>query len=291
MSPVTTRSITGRCTGTAEGFCMPDIVKGKVTICVINYKTPQLTKLCLRSIRKFTAYPCEVLVIDNDSQDSSLEYLRSLKWIRLIERDTSKDPNGGYSHAAALDFGLKNCNTEFFMSLHSDCFIKKQNWLTDLVNYFEDDPRIACVGSGKIESKPKLLQLLKQLTDFKTFKRKLFGAPDPVGLYRYYNRTICCIYRTDILQKENLSFLMDRNKGLTSGQKLYFELVDRGYKTIELPLSIMGQFLIHVAHATQATNLDEFRLRSKTVRKYNQLLEKTLSSPLFADILTDDSLD
>lgn len=270
---------------------MPDLVKGKVTICVINYKTPHLTKLCLRSIRKFTTYPCEVLVIDNNSLDSSLEYLKFLKWIRLIERDTSKDPDGSYSHAAALDLGLKNCNTEFFMSLHSDCFIKKENWLNDLVSYFADDSQIACVGSGKIESMPKFLQLLKSATDFKTFKRKLFGSPDTVGLYRYYNRTICCLYRVDVLRGENLSFLSERDKGLTSGQKLYFELVDRGYKTVELPSWVMGQYLIHIAHATQATNLDEFMLRDRAVRKCNRFLEKALSSSLFADILADDSLD
>lgn len=34
---------------------------------------------CLRSIRKFTDYPYEVLVIDNDSQDDSLRYLKSLR--------------------------------------------------------------------------------------------------------------------------------------------------------------------------------------------------------------------
>ena len=270
---------------------MSDLAKGKVTICVINYKTPELIKLCLRSIRKFTDYPCEVLVIDNNSQDSGLEYLRSLKWIRLIERDTTSDPNGGYSHAAALDFGVKNCRTEFFMSLHSDCFIKKQNWLSELVSFFADDPRIACVGSGKIESTHPLIQLLKKSTDFKTFKHKLFGRPDSVGLYRYYNRTICSLYRTDILRQENLSFLMDRDKGLTSGQKLYFELVDRGYKTVELPAAVMGRYLVHIAHATQATNPGEFSLRGKTIRKCNQLLGKVASSQLFADIMKSDLLD
>lgn len=59
---------------------------GAVTICVVHYRTPELIRLCLRSIRKYTPKPYEMVVVGNDSQDESLEYLRSLGWIRLIER-------------------------------------------------------------------------------------------------------------------------------------------------------------------------------------------------------------
>jgi len=284
---------------------MPDLIKGKATICVVNYKTFDLTRLCLRSIRKFTNYPYEVIVVDNDSQDQSLEYLRSLKWIRLIERSTENEPSGGYSHAAALDLGLENCSTEFFISMHSDVIVQKADWLTDMVSYFDSGENnasratsherrateIACVGSGKVELIPKWRVLLKTATDFRTFKRKLFREPDPVGKHRYYNRTICCLYRTDILRRENLSFLMGRNEGLTSGKKLYFELVDRGYKTVELPSSVMGQYIIHLAHATQTVTPQEFTLRKKTIRKCNKLITALMQSDEIISILENGSLD
>lgn len=270
---------------------MSNLIKGKATICIVNYKTLDLTRLCLRSVRKFTKYPHEVIVVDNNSQDESSEYLRHLSWIRLIERRDMDNPGGGYAHAAGLDLGLANCNTEFFVSLHSDTFVQKENWLSDLIRYFGDDGNVACVGSGKIELTPKWRILLKKATDIRTFKRKLLREPDPIGKFRYYNRTICCLYRTDILRRENLSFLMDRDKGLTGGKKLYFELVDRGYKTVELPSSIMGQYIIHLAHATQAVNPQEFTLRKKTVRKYNRIIDKVMSRALVQNILTDESLD
>jgi glycosyltransferase involved in cell wall biosynthesis len=267
------------------------MVKGKATICVVNYKTLELTRLCLRSIRKFTKYPSEVIVIDNNSQDDSLEYLKSLGWIHLIEQSNNNTPGGGYAHAAGLDLGLAHCNTEFFVSMHSDSFVQKQNWLTDLISYFGNDENTACVGSGKIELISKWRILLKEATDFRTFKHKLLREPDPTGKFRYYNRTICCIYRTDVLRKENLSFLMDQDKGLTGGKKLYFELLDRDYKTIELPSSVMGQYIIHLAHATQAINPHEFTLRKKTINKYNRIVNKVMSQPLSQNLLTDKSLD
>ncbi len=271
---------------------MSDLVEGKATICIVNYKTLDFTRLCLRSIRKFTKYPYQVIVVDNDSQDESLEYLKSLNWIRLIERRSGADElGGGYAHAAGLDLGLENCNTEIFVSMHSDTFVQKHNWLSELICYFGNDENVVCVGSGKIELTPKWRILLKKATDLRTFKRKVLREPDPVGKFRYYNRTICCLYRTDILRREQLSFLMDRNKGLTGGKKLYFELVDRGYTTVELPPTVMGQFVYHLAHATQVVNPQEFTLRKRTVRKCHRLVNKIMSSGIIMSILEDDSLD
>ena len=201
------------------------------------------------------------------------------------------DPGGGYAHAAGLDLGLANCNTEFFISMHSDTIVQKDNWLTRLISYFGSDENIACVGSGKLELMPVWRNLLKKATDLRTIKRKLLYEPDPIGKLRYYNRTICCIYRTDILRREKLSFLMDNDKGLTGGKKLYFELIDRGYKTVELAPSIMGQYVIHLAHATQAVNPQEFTLRKKTIRKYNKIVDKVMSQKIVQNILNDKSLD
>jgi len=140
---------------------MSQLVRGKATVCVVNYKTLDFTRLCLRSIRKFTKYPYEVIVVDNDSQDESLEYLESLGWIRLIEHRNS-ELRGGFAHSAGLDIGLENCNTEFFVSMHSDSFVQKQNWLTELMGYFNDDESIVCVGSGKLELTTQWRILLKR---------------------------------------------------------------------------------------------------------------------------------
>ena len=175
--------------------------------------------------------------------------------------------------------------------MHSDTFVQKQDWLTDLISYFDDDENVACVGSGKIELTAKWRVLLKKATDLRTFKRKIIREQDPVGKFRYYNRTICSLYRTDILRREKLSFGMDQDKGLTGGKKLYFELVDRGYKTIELTPSVMGRYIIHLAHATQAINPQEFTLRKKTIRKCHRLVNKVMTSATVQSILTDDSLD
>ena len=271
---------------------MSNLTANKATICIVNYKTLDFTRLCLRSIRKFTNYPYDIIVVDNDSKDESVEYLRRLKWIRLIERPfLPGQSRGSYDQSAALDLGLANCDTEFFVAMHTDTFIKKAGWLTELISHFNNDPKIACVGSGKIEFTPLWLQLLKKYTDLKAVVRPFPGTILQKRQLRYYNRTICCLYRTEILQKEGLSFLMGNSDGFTAGQKLYYELIDRGYKTVELPPAEMGRYITHLAHATQMINPQEFKLQQKDHRKFSRLADKILSSPLIQDIINDDSLD
>ena len=256
---------------------------------MVNYKTLDLTRLCLRSIRKFTRCPYKVVVIDNGSNDSSTQYLRNLPWIELIERQTVPGESGGQAHARALQLALDNCDTELFVSMHSDCVITQPGWLTLLIEKFDD--KTACVGTGKIEMSSPIRDLLKNLADFKTLKRKLQRTPDPLGIYRYYNRTVCCIYRTAILKKENLTFTMDQEKGLTAGKKLYFELVDRGYKTVELPEKHVRKYILHLTHATMVLNDAQFNVRYRTKKRIHKLIKKIMNSELIRSLDEDRSLD
>ena len=45
-----------------------------VSIIIVNYKTPELVVECIRSIReKTTGISYEIIIVDNDSKDNSLE--------------------------------------------------------------------------------------------------------------------------------------------------------------------------------------------------------------------------
>ena len=267
-------------------------IKERATICVPNYKILDLTKICMRSIRKFTNYPHDVIVVDNDSADGSLKYLKSLPWIRLIDRQFKNgELTGSDAVGSAYDMALKECNNEFFVALHTDTFVRRKNWLIELIKYFGDTEDITCVGSGKIELKPQWQIILKKATDVAMLKRKIMRAPVLNGKFRYHNRTICSVYRTAVLKQNNLSFMPNKEKGLTAGRGLYFDLIDNGHKTVELPPDIMAKYAIHLDHATQAINPNEFALRKKTVRKCNRMIEKIMSSQITRDILADDSLD
>src|SRR5580692_2878450 len=129
--------------------------KPLVSILVPNYKTPELTKLCLRLLRKYTdPQLARIIVIDNDSQDESLNYLRHLSWIHLIERPRIPNESPVMSHARALDLGMTQVDTPYVLSIHTDTLVKRSDWLHFLISEIEQNPSIAGVGSWKLESKP-----------------------------------------------------------------------------------------------------------------------------------------
>jgi hypothetical protein len=268
-----------------------DSVRTPVTICIVNYRTLDLTRLCLRSIRKYTPGACRVLVIDNDSRDESLEYLRSLSWIRLVERKpTVPDPDGSFAHGAGLDLGLSHCETPLFVSLHSDTVILQPGWLERLLGPFAD-PLVACVGSGKLELKPRWRQMLQRALDYKALQRKLFATEAQRLRFRYFNTTICSAYRTGVLRREHLSFEGIGPHRLTVGRELYFALQDRGYRTVALSPRRTAAYIAHLAHATQAIHATEFNMQGRGERQYLRRARQVLELPAVQALLKDENLD
>jgi hypothetical protein len=83
------------------------------SIAIVNYKTPDLTKICLDLLKKHidAGLNAQVWVVDNNSQDESTTYLRSLDWIHLIVRDADYAEKGFVAHGQGLDSILeKNRN-------------------------------------------------------------------------------------------------------------------------------------------------------------------------------------
>ena len=64
--------------------------------------------------------PYEVIVVDNGSKDESLEYLRRLKWIRLIERGEMTPENWVHAMATALDYGIREGKGKYLLIMHTD---------------------------------------------------------------------------------------------------------------------------------------------------------------------------
>ena len=137
-----------------------------VSIILPNYKTPELTRLCLRSLRKFTPHDAiRIIAVDNASGDDSLDYLRSIPWIRLIER-TPADIAGmapALMHTTAMDLALREVDTPFVLSFHTDTIVYRPDWLDFLLGRINKSEKIAGVGSWKLEFVPPLKRFGKSL--------------------------------------------------------------------------------------------------------------------------------
>lgn len=264
-----------------------------VSILVPNYKTLELTKLCLRLLRKHTRLDqVKVIVIDNDSGDDSLAYLRTVSWISLIERKAIPGESAVQSHSRALDLALAQVTTPYVLSIHTDTLVKHPQWLDFLLEQIEARPTIAGVGSWKLESKPFWRQLLKniervvQLTYFRLIGRTKHGI-EGVGKNYYYLRSHCALYRMDLLKKYGLGF---GDGDMVAGKEMHKRLIDAGHEMVFLPSDMLIKYVEHINHATTVLN-PHLSKRQKSVNKGLRRIEKSLVRMQASTILQDVTLD
>lgn len=115
-------------------------VKAKITIAVLNYNGVELMESYLPMLDYSSSkYEVDIIVIDNKSDDLSVDYLR--EWhpeIKVIE--LSKN----YGFAEGYNKGLKNIETEYVAILNSDVLVT-DNWLDSIINEMDKDTSLAAV--------------------------------------------------------------------------------------------------------------------------------------------------
>lgn len=268
---------------------MPD---KQVTILVPNYKTPEITKICLRLLRKNTNPDvADVIVIDNDSKDASLDYLRQLKWITLIERPAVPGETGVQAHSRALDLALKQVTTPYVLSIHTDTFVKRHDWLQVLLDQF-DSADVAGVGSWKLESKNVLRRAgIRFEQSWKFLLNKLFGYqgynPKRLDTGSYYLRSHCAMYRMEVINRLETGFADGDD---TAGKVMHYKMREAGFEMKFLPSSFLGKYVDHLNHATSILN-PELRRTGKTSPKEQKNIKKRLRGIDAKTILNDDGLD
>ena len=267
----------------------------EVTILIPNYKTPEITKICLRLIRKHTDFNrVEVIVIDNNSNDESIEYLRKLSWITLIERkyDGAELEPVILSHSRALDLGLAQVKTPYVLSIHTDTFVKSDKWLDILLQPFNLNPNLAAVGSWKLEYISPIRQFGHSFEQgWKYLLNRYFGysryRPERGNKNNQYLRSHCAIYRTDILNKLKTNF-SDENQ--TAGKLIHQKIVKANYDVLFLTPEYLGKFIDHLNHATVILN-PELSRSKKISRKGRARIKRKMRGIDAERILASEFMD
>lgn len=265
-----------------------------VTVLVPNYRTPELTRLCLRLLRKHTPPGrIAVIAIDNDSADDSLSYLRSLAWVSLVERPKVPGEPPWVQHAKALDLALARVETPYVLSIHTDTLVRRADWLDPLLAPMAD-PKVAGVGSWKLEyggrswwrRALKSAERCVQLAVLPLLGKGA-GKVEGHGENYLYLRSHCALYRTEALRRPGLSFA---EGGQPAGKVLHRRLEEAGNKMVFLPSELLGDYVLHVNNATMVLNAefggtDRFRDRGR------RRIAGALQAVDAAAILSDPSLD
>lgn len=106
---------------------------------ILSYNQVDFTKNCLDSIRRNTATPYELIIVDNHSNDETLQYLRQQKDIILIENQENKGFAGGCNQ------GMKVAKGDYILLLNNDTIVTK-GYLENMLQLLESDKDIGIVG-------------------------------------------------------------------------------------------------------------------------------------------------
>ena len=90
----------------------------QISVVIVSYNTKELTLNCINSVLKNNSgLETELVIIDNNSTDGSVQALRKLKADRLKTIENSE--NLGF--AKAVNQGIKASSGEYILLLNSDC--------------------------------------------------------------------------------------------------------------------------------------------------------------------------
>jgi hypothetical protein len=148
----------------------------KVSIIVVNYNHKYFPRMCVEAIEKSHAnFDYEIIVVDNDSKDESIHYLREMDKegrIQLIESGA----NLGYGKGNNL--GVKAAKGEYVIISNPDVFVKPDTMQT-LLDHMESNPQIGLLGprlryyNGDIQPSCRRHMTFFDLIIKRTFLKKL----------------------------------------------------------------------------------------------------------------------
>lgn len=257
-----------------------------VSIIVPHLQTPALAQLCLRSIRYWTHdVDYEVIVIDNGSTDgASLEYLRQVKWIKLIER-TDNIGAVGVGHKEAIDIGIDAGAAPLILAFHTDTIPIREDWLSWHVAQIQTDDKIASVGTYKLEIKSPLQLWLKKLESLGPANDRRQAN---IGDHEPYIRSHCALYRRAALAALNLRY--NDGENTAAGLQVHRALVAGGYECRLLDVAETLKRVVHLNHGTMAL-LPQLGARQRTIRKGRSRIDRFLARPAVQAVFNDASLD
>jgi len=135
----------------------------ELSIVIVNYRVKDLLRKCLNSIsRSKDNFNGEIIVIDNDSQDGSVEFLkRDFPEVELIDNPQ----NRGFSFAC--NQGIRRSSGRYVLLLNPDTTVPETG-LKKLIDFFDSTPEVGICGPRMIDARGDLLYSCRSFPSFLT---------------------------------------------------------------------------------------------------------------------------
>jgi len=118
--------------------------KGMVSVVVLNWNGKDVIADCLDSLLAQDYESREIIVVDNDSRDGSLEMIESKYGLKIMIMRNARN----FGFAGGCNVGIRMARGEYVALLNSDA-VADPNWMTEMVRAIEKDGKCGMVA-GKI---------------------------------------------------------------------------------------------------------------------------------------------
>lgn len=226
-----------------------------VSVVIPNYNGEKYIKTCLKTLLDQSLKPDEIIIVDNNSSDSSLNIIREefSNYVSLV----CLNENKGFS--AAVNEGIKRSKSELVALLNNDTELDR-DWLKELYNCIRKDEKIFSCCSKMIRYDKR--DIIDDAGDEYSILGWSYKRGDGKGIEEYNHSqevfSACAgaaIYRKSILDEigyfdeDFFAYLEDMD--ISYRAKIY------GYKNFYCATSKV----YHIGSATSGSRHNSFKIR------------------------------
>lgn len=237
----------------------------KLSIVILSYNTKDLTVRCIQSLikqykKQFEEREFEIIVVDNNSTDKSVESIKSSEDIKNIKgfQLITNDQNFGFSKGNNI--GARKAKGKYILFLNSDTKIKDMGFI-GMIEYLKSHPKVGVLGAKMISeegiSQPSagrfytLIVTLFMLFGGNRFKL-LWNSPTK-------NTVVDWVSGASMMVRKEL---FDKLKGFDEHIFMYVEDMEFCYRVKNKGYEILFYSDIHIVHKELGSSNKEFAILS-----------------------------
>ncbi len=112
-----------------------------VSIVILNYNGLKDLKECFDSLLNLTYKNIELIFVDNNSKDKSVDFVKkNYRNVKIIELHKN------YGFSQGNNFGAKAAKGDYIVILNNDTIVDK-NWISEMVKTAQESKKVGIIGS------------------------------------------------------------------------------------------------------------------------------------------------
>lgn len=233
----------------------------KISVIILTLNAGKELSILLYSIFAQSIKACEVIIIDSESTDNTLEIAKSFSNVKVIQIERKN-----FDHGKTRDMALRISQGDIIIFLTQDAIPANNKLIANLIAPF-DDKNIAVTTARQIP-KPNASNAEKLIRTFNYPTKSSIKSKEDIatlGIKTFFSSNVCAAYNREIyLAVGGFEYPIKTNEDMFYAAKV----IQKGYK-----IAYVSEALVY--HSHNLTLLEQYRrnyLQGYEIEKHKTLL-------------------